>query len=84
MAGLDFKRCTDLFLGSERELALALGIAPEEVKRLRSRPADAREEHLERLARVLDERGRGMLRVAEMLRENLGDDGPRGNGASGG
>lgn len=82
MAGLDFKRCSDLFLGSERELALALGIALDEVTRLRGRPEDASDTVLLRLAQVLEERGQGMQRVAEMLREQTDADSARGNGAS--
>ena len=78
---LDFKRCTDLFLGSERELALALGVSPEEVRRLRGAPRSADPARLARLADVLEERGRAMLRVADMLRDEAEGGDPGGNGA---
>ncbi|HEX7118527.1 MAG TPA: hypothetical protein VF212_07065 [Longimicrobiales bacterium] len=67
MAGLDFKRATDLFLGSERELALALGISEAELRAFRREPHRAPDAVLDRLARVLIERGRGMIRVGELL-----------------
>lgn len=69
MAGLDFKRAADLFLGSEAELALALGIEADEVRRFRRVPGEAPRELLVRLGRVLVERGRGMTRVGELLLE---------------
>ena len=69
MAGLDFKRASDLFLGTEAELALALRIDVEEVRRFRRVPAEAPRELLGRLGQVLVERGRGMVRVGEMLQE---------------
>lgn len=72
MSGLDFKRATDLFLGSEAELALALGIEADEVRRFRRVPAEAPRELVARLGRVLVERGRGMTRVGEMLQEQAG------------
>jgi hypothetical protein len=59
MAGLDFKRATDLFLGTERELALALGIKVDDLGRYRAHPERAPDEVLEKLGRVLIERGRG-------------------------
>lgn len=78
---LDFKRCTDLFLGTERELALALDLPPEEVRRLRATPGAADRARVSRLATVLEERGRAMLRVAEMLHEEAADGGgANGNG----
>ncbi|HUH12848.1 MAG TPA: hypothetical protein VMK65_07045 [Longimicrobiales bacterium] len=77
---LDFKRCTDLFLGTERELALALGASPEEVRRLRGAPQAADDTRLTRLADVLEERGRAMLRVAEMLRADVRGADPNDNG----
>lgn len=82
--GLDFKRCTDLFLGGERELALALDLPPDEVRRLRAAPGRASPAVLRRLAGVLEERGRGMLRVSEMLLEAAADEEARGNGMAGG
>lgn len=74
MAGLDFRRAADLFVGSEQELARALGVDLEEVQRHRKRPDRAPDELLARLGRVLIERGRGMMRVGEMLTEQAGDD----------
>lgn len=67
MPGLDFKRATDLFMGGEQELALALGLEIGDLRRLRQRPAEASDALLRELARVLSERARGMARVAEML-----------------
>ncbi len=72
VAGLDFKRAADLFLGTEAELALALGLEVEEVRRFRRVPAEAPRELLARMGRVLVERGRGMTRVGEMLQEEAG------------
>ncbi len=69
MAGLDFKSATDLFLGTERELALAIGLSEADVRRFRDDPARAPDDVLDRLGKVLVERGRGMMRVGELLRE---------------
>jgi hypothetical protein len=69
MAILDFKRASDLFLGTERELMLALGISAEELRRLRRDPRAAPAALLVRLGHVLAERGRGMARVGELLAE---------------
>lgn len=66
---LDFKRATDLFLASERELAMALRISSDDLGRYRQRPGEAPRELVTRLGDVLIERGRGMARVGEMLRE---------------
>ena len=67
MTGLDFKRATDLFLGTERELALALGVSENDIRAFRKDPDRAPDELLERLGRILVERGRGMMRVGELL-----------------
>lgn len=67
MTGLDFKRATDLFLGTERELALALGLSEAELRNHRHEPGQVPAAVLDRLARVLIERGRGMVRVGELL-----------------
>lgn len=79
---LDFKRATDLFTGSEEELAAALRIDRGTLQQHRRDPARAPEALLLKLAEVLIERGRGMMRVGEMLRENAG--GASGNGSGGG
>jgi plasmid maintenance system antidote protein VapI len=73
VSSLDFRRATDLFLGSENELALALDIPPDELRRLRQDPKRASAELMVRLGEVLIERGRGMSRVGEMLREDHAD-----------
>jgi hypothetical protein len=76
---LDFKRATDLFMGREEELALALRIDTDAVRRHRAQPNATPPALLHALADVLDERGQAMVRVAEMLREEAGAE-PRGNG----
>lgn len=78
---LDFKRGTDLFLGRKRELALALGLEPDVLEEYRRQPATVPADLLSRLAEVLVERGRGMVRVGELLADAQG--GSRGNGRSG-
>ncbi|MFW6078622.1 MAG: hypothetical protein ACODAE_03315 [Gemmatimonadota bacterium] len=72
MTGLDFRRASDLFMGSADELARALGIGAERVERYRKRPREVPPELLERLGDVLIERGRGMVRVGEMLVDEAG------------
>lgn len=69
MAGLDFRRATNLFLGSSEELGRALDLDAERVRRYREHPGDVPPDVLARLGDVLIERGRGMARVGEMLRE---------------
>jgi hypothetical protein len=76
---LDFKRATDLFMGREEELALALRIDAEALRRHRAQASAVPDALLHALADVLDERGRAMVRVAEMLREEAGGE-PRENG----
>jgi hypothetical protein len=80
---LDFKRGTDLFMGRDEELAKALRIEPDALRRHRSRPNAVPAPLLHALADVLDERGRAMVRVAEMLREEAGGEPPPGNGRNG-
>ncbi len=75
---LDFKRGTDLFLGRRNELALALGIETEELDGYRRQPATVPAALVNRLAEVLMERGRAMVRVGELLADP--GDGPAGNG----
>lgn len=71
---LDFKRATDLFVSTEEELALALGLSVGDVRSFRQKPDSVPDEMLRKLGDVLVERGRGMARVGEMLQES-GDPG---------
>ncbi len=66
---LDFRNATDLFVSTEEELAMALGIPVADVRSYRQKPESAPRAVLDKLAAVLVERGRGMARVGEMLRE---------------
>jgi len=66
---IDFTRATDLFLGSEQELSLALGMPVADVRALRQTPERVPPEVLTRLGQVLVERGNGMKRVGELLLE---------------
>lgn len=69
MNGLDFRRATDLFLASEQELALALGLSLSQLADYRKDPRRVPPEVMKKLGKVLIERGRGMIRVGEMLSE---------------
>ena len=73
MAGLDFRRAADLFVSTERELGLALGITAADVGRYRRQPEAVPPEVMARLGTVLVERGRGMARVGELLQESHAD-----------
>jgi len=73
--GLDFRGATELFLGTEEELAMALGVEPGAVAAFRERPEEVPAPVLARLGKVLVERGRGMARVGEMLVEDATDGG---------
>jgi hypothetical protein len=70
---LDFMRAAALFMGTEEELAAALGIGIGDLRQYRANPQRAPAAVLERFGRVLVERGRGMQRVGEMLVENAGE-----------
>ncbi|HEY8483149.1 MAG TPA: hypothetical protein VIL13_00965 [Longimicrobiales bacterium] len=72
MAGLDFRAASDLFLGTEEELALALGVSAEQVRAWRKDPRRVSDEVLARLGKVLVERAKGMARVGELLLEGAG------------
>ncbi len=74
---LDFTRAAQLFMGSEDELSRALGIPVADLRALRVNPQRANGEILAKLGRVLEERGKGMARVGEMLLEDHGGDRPR-------
>jgi hypothetical protein len=80
---LDFKRATDLFLGSEEELARALRIDTATLRRHRQQPGSTPPALLHAIAGTLDERGRAMVRVAEMLRDQAADAEQQGNGRGG-
>lgn len=66
---LDFARAVQLFMGTEEELSRALGVSVADLRATRTNPVRAPRELMERLGRVLEERGRGMMRVGQMLRE---------------
>ncbi|MBX6365231.1 MAG: hypothetical protein IRZ00_15280 [Gemmatimonadetes bacterium] len=69
---LDFEHATNLFLGTEQELALALGVAVGDVRAFRQTPARVPPQLMRRLGKVLVERGRAMERVGRMLEEDAG------------
>jgi len=66
---LDFKRASDLFLGGEKELALALGVPLGDLRDYRQNPDRVPEAVLLKLGSALVERGRAMVRVGELLTE---------------
>ncbi len=66
---LDFERGVALFMASEQELALALGIPIGDLRAYRNNPTRAPATVIATLGNVLVERGKGMLRVGEMLLE---------------
>ena len=66
---LDFKRATDLFVSTEEELAMALGIPVADLRSYRQKPESTPDDVLHKLGEVLVERGTGMARVGEMLQE---------------
>jgi hypothetical protein len=70
---LDFKRATDLFMGTEKELSAALGLQVGDLRAFRQNPDRVSAATLRRLARVLVERGNGMRRVGELLLEDSPD-----------
>jgi hypothetical protein len=74
--GLDFARAAQLFMGTEQELAAALGISIADLRATRTNPALAPRPLLHKLGRLLEERGRGMARVGQMLQEQ--DEPPDG------
>jgi hypothetical protein len=83
MMPLDFKRATDLFMGREEELARALSIEQKALRRYRDQPSATPPVLLHALAHVLDERGRAMIRVGEMLQEEASDAERQANGRGG-
>lgn len=73
---LDFSRAAALFMGTEEELARALGISVADLRSARTTPARAPDELLTNMGKVLMERGAGMKRVGEMLVEDHGRGSP--------
>lgn len=69
---LDFERAVALFMASEEELALALGIPIGDLRAYRNNPLRVPPDVLKKFGRVLIERGRGMQRVGEMLSSPMG------------
>lgn len=67
---LDFARAAQLFMGTEQELAGALGIPVADLRAARTNPQRVPAAMMNQLGRILSERGRGMLRVGEMLLED--------------
>lgn len=67
---LDFASAARLFMGTEEELARALGVAIADLRAMRTTPAQATPELVQKLGRILVERGTGMVRVGEMLQED--------------
>ena len=64
---LDFARAAALFMGSEQELATALGVPLGDVRSYRNDPRRVPEAILAKLGTVLIERGKGMQRVGELF-----------------
>lgn len=66
---LDFQSAAALFMGTEQELAKALGISVADLRSARTNPSRVSPELVRRLGQILVERGSGMRRVGEMLLE---------------
>lgn len=66
---LDFQSAAALFMGTEQELAKALGISVADLRAARTNPRHVPRELVRKLGNVLVERGSGMRRVGEMLLE---------------
>jgi hypothetical protein len=64
---LDFGKAANLFMASEQELAVALGIPIGDVRAYRNDSSRVPPAILAKLGRILVERGKGMQRVGEML-----------------
>jgi hypothetical protein len=67
---LDFARAAQLFMGTEEELARGLDISIADLRAMRTTPGRAPKQLLVTMGRLLEERGRGMLRVGEILQED--------------
>ncbi|MEX1181947.1 MAG: hypothetical protein WEF86_01840 [Gemmatimonadota bacterium] len=70
---LDFASGVRLFMGTEDELARGLGVSVADLRAMRTTPGRTPGAMLERLGVLLEERGRGMMRVGQMLREESRD-----------
>jgi hypothetical protein len=66
---LDFRSATSLFISTEEELATALDLPVGDVRAYRQNPRTAPPDVVAKLGQILVERGRGMVRVGEMLQE---------------
>lgn len=66
---LDFARAVQLFMGTEEELARGLDITVADLRAMRTTPGRAPHPLVRKMGQLLEERGRGMLRVGEMLQE---------------
>jgi hypothetical protein len=71
---LDFARAAALFMASEQELAMALGIPVGDLRAYRNDPNRVPPAVLHKLAQVLLERGKGMQRVGELLVDEAADN----------
>lgn len=67
---LDFAHAAQLFMGTEEELAAGLGLSIADLRAARAQPQSATRGLLSRLGQLLEERGRGMARVGQMLQED--------------
>ncbi len=66
---LDFSTAVKLFMGTEEELAAALGLAVGDFRAAKATPKFVSPELTKKMATILIERGKGMARVGEMLLE---------------
>jgi hypothetical protein len=67
---LDFARAAQLFMGTEEELARGLDITVADLRALRTTPGRTPRPLIAKMGVLLEERGRGMVRVGEMLQED--------------
>jgi hypothetical protein len=70
---LDFTSAAQLFMGTEDELATGLCMSVADLRSARTNPQLVPPAVLLRFGKLLEERGRGMARVGQMLQED-----PRG------
>jgi hypothetical protein len=67
---LDFGSAAQLFMGTEEELARGLGVSVADLRAMRTTPGRTSRALLLKMGALLEERGRGMIRVGEMLQED--------------